>query len=169
MHFQVRNEITALTWLVVETATTSHHTTSTYAVGSFKERRSPLGSSPALPPVLPPGNRTTASPRPKTPSRFSLTGSPSQARGTVEPQSTRLPGPPRRAQAFTLLNTSTIWQKRSASYHQFRHPLHLPYQAHTRTRKLTYLAFQGEINVDQAHRGYDITMDGTGKTWYNPF
>jgi hypothetical protein len=36
-------------------------------------------------------------------------------------------------------------------------------------RKLTRLAFQGEINVDQAHRGYDVTADETGKTWYNPF
>ncbi|KAG8219948.1 hypothetical protein J3R82DRAFT_953 [Butyriboletus roseoflavus] len=29
--------------------------------------------------------------------------------------------------------------------------------------------FQGDINVDQAHRGYDITVDETGKAWYNPF
>ena len=29
--------------------------------------------------------------------------------------------------------------------------------------------FQGEINVDQAHRGYDVTVDETGKMWYNPF
>ena len=28
---------------------------------------------------------------------------------------------------------------------------------------------QGEINVDQAHRGYDVTVDDAGKTWYNPF
>lgn len=28
---------------------------------------------------------------------------------------------------------------------------------------------QGEINVDQAHRGYDIVQDDTGKAWYNPF
>ena len=28
---------------------------------------------------------------------------------------------------------------------------------------------QGEINVDQAHRGYDIVNDETGKAWYNPF
>jgi len=32
-----------------------------------------------------------------------------------------------------------------------------------------YMAEKGEINVDQAHRGYDITVDETGKTWYNPF
>lgn len=30
-------------------------------------------------------------------------------------------------------------------------------------------AVQGEINVDQAHRGYDIVQDDTGKAWYNPF
>ncbi|TFY80285.1 hypothetical protein EWM64_g3729 [Hericium alpestre] len=27
----------------------------------------------------------------------------------------------------------------------------------------------GDINVDQAHRGYDVTVDDTGKAWYNPF
>ncbi|KAI0079594.1 D-galacturonic acid reductase [Panus rudis PR-1116 ss-1] len=32
-----------------------------------------------------------------------------------------------------------------------------------------YMAEKGEINVDQAHRGYDIVQDETGKTWYNPF
>ncbi|KZT06882.1 NAD-P-binding protein [Laetiporus sulphureus 93-53] len=32
-----------------------------------------------------------------------------------------------------------------------------------------YMAEKGEINVDQAHRGYDIVNDETGKTWYNPF
>lgn len=32
-----------------------------------------------------------------------------------------------------------------------------------------YMAEKGEINVDQAHRGYDVTIDDTGKTWYNPF
>ena len=32
-----------------------------------------------------------------------------------------------------------------------------------------YMAEKGEINVDQAHRGYDIVNDDTGKTYYNPF
>lgn len=32
-----------------------------------------------------------------------------------------------------------------------------------------YMGEKGDINVDQAHRGYDITVDETGKTWYNPF
>ncbi|KAI0639318.1 NAD-P-binding protein [Trametes polyzona] len=32
-----------------------------------------------------------------------------------------------------------------------------------------YMAEKGEINVDQAHRGYDIVHDETGKAWYNPF
>jgi len=32
-----------------------------------------------------------------------------------------------------------------------------------------YMAEKGEINVDQAHRGYDIVDDATGKMWYNPF
>ncbi|KAJ3516778.1 hypothetical protein NLJ89_g909 [Agrocybe chaxingu] len=27
----------------------------------------------------------------------------------------------------------------------------------------------GDINVDQAHRGYDVTVDETGKSWVNPF
>jgi hypothetical protein len=42
-------------------------------------------------------------------------------------------------------------------------------EVHTKMRELTSVAFQGEINVDQAHRGYDVTVDETGKTWYNPF
>ncbi|KAF2157798.1 NAD(P)-binding protein [Myriangium duriaei CBS 260.36] len=32
-----------------------------------------------------------------------------------------------------------------------------------------YLADGGEIRVDQAKRGYDVTEDGEGLTWYNPF
>ncbi|EPT04246.1 NAD-binding protein [Fomitopsis schrenkii] len=32
-----------------------------------------------------------------------------------------------------------------------------------------YMAEKGEINVDQAHRGYDIVQDEAGKNWYNPF
>jgi D-galacturonate reductase len=32
-----------------------------------------------------------------------------------------------------------------------------------------YMAEKGDITVDQAHRGYDITNDETGKIWYNPF
>ncbi|KAH8835329.1 hypothetical protein DL96DRAFT_1730358 [Flagelloscypha sp. PMI_526] len=32
-----------------------------------------------------------------------------------------------------------------------------------------YMGEKGEINVDQAHRGYDLTVDETGKAWYNPF
>ncbi|PSR72404.1 hypothetical protein PHLCEN_2v11747 [Hermanssonia centrifuga] len=32
-----------------------------------------------------------------------------------------------------------------------------------------YMAEKGEVNVDQAHRGYDIVLDDTGKTYYNPF
>ncbi|KAJ3016051.1 hypothetical protein NUW54_g890 [Trametes sanguinea] len=32
-----------------------------------------------------------------------------------------------------------------------------------------YMAEKGEINVDQAHRGYDVVHDDTGKAWYNPF
>ncbi|KAI1797795.1 D-galacturonic acid reductase [Ganoderma leucocontextum] len=32
-----------------------------------------------------------------------------------------------------------------------------------------YMAEKGEINVDQAHRGYDIVNDESGKAWYNPF
>ncbi|KAJ7293278.1 D-galacturonic acid reductase [Mycena rebaudengoi] len=27
----------------------------------------------------------------------------------------------------------------------------------------------GDITLDQAHRGYDVTVDDTGKQWYNPF
>ncbi|KAF8807567.1 NAD(P)-binding protein [Phlegmacium glaucopus] len=32
-----------------------------------------------------------------------------------------------------------------------------------------YMAEKGEINVDQAHRGYDVTVDDSGKAWVNPF
>jgi len=28
---------------------------------------------------------------------------------------------------------------------------------------------QGDIHIDQAHRGYDVTHDETGKAWINPF
>jgi len=31
------------------------------------------------------------------------------------------------------------------------------------------MAEKGDINVDQAHRGYDVTVDDTGKAWINPF
>jgi D-galacturonate reductase len=30
-------------------------------------------------------------------------------------------------------------------------------------------ALQGEINVDQAHRGYDVVSDEVGRNFYNPF
>ncbi|KAI9462504.1 D-galacturonic acid reductase [Lactarius psammicola] len=32
-----------------------------------------------------------------------------------------------------------------------------------------YMGEKGDVNIDQAHRGYDVTVDDTGKTWYNPF
>ncbi|TFK57367.1 D-galacturonic acid reductase [Heliocybe sulcata] len=32
-----------------------------------------------------------------------------------------------------------------------------------------YMGEKGDINVDQAHRGYDVTVDETGRAWYNPF
>ncbi|KAH0590531.1 hypothetical protein H2248_000677 [Termitomyces sp. 'cryptogamus'] len=32
-----------------------------------------------------------------------------------------------------------------------------------------YMGEKGDISVDQAHRGYDVTVDDTGKVWYNPF
>ncbi|KAG8749878.1 hypothetical protein FRC14_001027, partial [Serendipita sp. 396] len=32
-----------------------------------------------------------------------------------------------------------------------------------------YMAEKGEINIDQAHRGYDVVVDGEGIAWYNPF
>lgn len=28
---------------------------------------------------------------------------------------------------------------------------------------------KGEINVNQARRGYDVTVDGEGRTCYNPY
>ncbi|KAG9126485.1 hypothetical protein FRC07_003264 [Ceratobasidium sp. 392] len=32
-----------------------------------------------------------------------------------------------------------------------------------------YMGEKGAIHIDQAHRGYDVTVDGSGKAWYNPF
>ncbi|KAI5200762.1 NAD(P)-binding protein [Aureobasidium subglaciale] len=32
-----------------------------------------------------------------------------------------------------------------------------------------YMASNGEVRVNQAKRGYDVTEDETGLTWYNPF
>ncbi|KIY45411.1 NAD(P)-binding protein [Fistulina hepatica ATCC 64428] len=32
-----------------------------------------------------------------------------------------------------------------------------------------YMGEKGDITVDQAHRGYDVTYDETGKSWINPF
>ncbi|KAF9452606.1 NAD(P)-binding protein [Macrolepiota fuliginosa MF-IS2] len=32
-----------------------------------------------------------------------------------------------------------------------------------------YMGEKGDINIDQAHRGYDVTVDEAGKAWYNPF
>ncbi|KAF5382965.1 hypothetical protein D9757_006381 [Collybiopsis confluens] len=32
-----------------------------------------------------------------------------------------------------------------------------------------YMGEKGDITVDQAHRGYDVTVDESGKSWYNPF
>ncbi|KAF7310663.1 GFO-IDH-MocA domain-containing protein [Mycena chlorophos] len=31
-----------------------------------------------------------------------------------------------------------------------------------------YMGEKGDITVDQAHRGYDVTVDDTGKVWFNP-
>ncbi|KDQ11622.1 hypothetical protein BOTBODRAFT_35283 [Botryobasidium botryosum FD-172 SS1] len=32
-----------------------------------------------------------------------------------------------------------------------------------------YMGAKGDISVDQAHRGYDVTVDGEGRAFYNPF
>lgn len=32
-----------------------------------------------------------------------------------------------------------------------------------------YMAEKGEINIDQARRGYDVAVDGEGVAWFNPF
>ncbi|KAG6381332.1 hypothetical protein JVT61DRAFT_5742 [Boletus reticuloceps] len=58
---------------------------------------------------------------------------------------------------FIQLNTGTTWEKRWVRQCS-------PILQHIYSR-----TFQGDINVDQAHRGYDVTVDETGKTWYNPF
>ena len=151
-----------LTGLDVGTATISHRTTSIYPVGSSKEEQFRLGWWLVLPQVSLRENHTTASLRPRIPSRFSLTGSPSRAPGTVEPQYILLLGPPHRTRVFTLLNAGITWRKRCAFYRR------LPLRTHAGMKQTAFMP-QGEINVDQAHRGYDVTVDDTGKTWYNPF
>ena len=163
--FGAPSQTPALTRLDIETATTSHPTTSTYAVGSSRERQFRLESWLALLRALQRENLTNVFPRPRIPSRFSLTGSPSRAQGIAELQSTLPPGPLRRTLASTPPSTSTIWRKRFAFHHVSR----LLFRARAGMKRLSFLAFQGEINVDQAHRGYDVTVDETGKTWYNPF
>lgn len=114
---RVQDQSGMLTRRDVWKATTSRRTTLTSAVGSFKEKRSPLGLWPALPPGSLRENRTIVFPRQKTPSPFSSTGDLSRARGTAGLQFIPPPGLPRKTQVFTLLSTFTIWQKRSA----FRH------------------------------------------------
>lgn len=32
-----------------------------------------------------------------------------------------------------------------------------------------YMGEKGDVTLDQAHRGYDVTTDENGKMWYNPF
>lgn len=32
-----------------------------------------------------------------------------------------------------------------------------------------YMGEKGDITVDQAHRGYEVTVDDSGKAYYNPF
>ncbi|EJT97859.1 NADP-binding protein [Dacryopinax primogenitus] len=32
-----------------------------------------------------------------------------------------------------------------------------------------YMGAKGDVHVDQAHRGYDVTVDGSGLAFYNPF
>lgn len=32
-----------------------------------------------------------------------------------------------------------------------------------------YMASKGEVRVNQAKRGYDVTEDESGLTWYNPY
>ena len=121
VYFEVRSQTVVLTGLGAEIATTSHRTTSTYVVGSSRERRFRLELWPVLPRALRRENLTTVFPRPKIPSHFLSTGSPSQVRGTGELQSTRPPGLLRRTLAFTPLSTSTIWQRRFASRHAPAH------------------------------------------------
>ena len=115
MQFEGSSWTGVLIWLGVGTVTTSHRTTSTYPAGSSKERRFRLESWPVLLRASLRENHTTASPKPRIPSPFLLTGSPSRAQGTAALLSIPPPGLLRRARAFTLLNTGITWQKRFAS------------------------------------------------------
>ena len=120
--FWMGGQTAVLILLDVGTATTSHRTTSTYAVGSFRERQFRLELLPALPVASLRESPTIVSPRPRIPSRFLSTGSPSRARGTAELQYTLPPGPLQGTRVSTAANTSTTWQKRFVLYRQSPHP-----------------------------------------------
>ena len=166
--FQGRGWNEVLTQFYAGTATTSHRTTLTYPAGSSRERRFQRGLWLVLLRASLQESRTTVFPRLRIPSHCSLTGSPSRAQGTAALPSIRPPGLLHRTRVFIPLNAGTIWQKRFAPHSRLPLP-HLPFRARAAASQLTCPTSQGEINVDQAHRGYDVTVDDTGKTWYNPF
>jgi len=66
------------------------------------------------------------------------------------------------------------WQSATSDHHKgtavytasWTHPLRSGVHS---AQHWYYMAEKGDITVDQAHRGYDITMDETGKASYNPF
>ncbi|RDX55955.1 D-galacturonic acid reductase [Lentinus brumalis] len=78
---------------------------------------------------------------------------------------------PQTEDTITLL---VDWQSLSSSKHKgtavYTASWTAPLKSGVHTNQhFYYMGEKGEINVDQAHRGYDIVNDETGKAWYNPF
>ncbi|KIK71188.1 hypothetical protein GYMLUDRAFT_90173 [Collybiopsis luxurians FD-317 M1] len=78
---------------------------------------------------------------------------------------------PQTEDTITLL---VDWQSTSSSKHRgtgvYTASWTAPLNAGVHSNQYWYMMCEkGEINVDQARRGYDVTVDETGKTWYNPF
>lgn len=78
---------------------------------------------------------------------------------------------PRTEDTITLLvdwvNISTPTQRGTAVYTaSWAAPLKAGVHSEQR---LHYMAAKGEVRVDQAHRGYSVVEDETGKADYNPF
>ncbi|EPQ60871.1 NAD P-binding protein [Gloeophyllum trabeum ATCC 11539] len=78
---------------------------------------------------------------------------------------------PQTEDTITLL---VDWQSLSSAAHRgtavytasWTHPLKTGVHS---AQHWYYMAEKGDISVDQAHRGYDVTVDDTGKSWFNPF
>jgi len=142
----------------ISTATTFHLTILISAAGSYK-------TSPYLPALLqapqpgsPQVNPLTVSLKRRIPSRFLSIGNQRKARITGVPLCIQRAGRLHSNPGFILHSTGTTWLRRYLASDNF-----------FIIALISRISLQGEIVVDQAHRGYDVTVDETGKAWYNPF